>query len=143
MTRFGISMNKDLLQRFDRTINKKRFANRSEAIRDLVRDYLASEYVEEQKAAPSEGAPHIVGTLTLVYNHELYDLNSRLTALQHNYHDSILSSIHVHLDAHHCLEVLVLKGPAATVHNIADQITGTHGVLHGKLTTAIVSPEFS
>lgn len=143
LARFGISMDNNLLQQFDETIHNKHYANRSEAIRDLVRDFLTNEYVEAQKAAPTSGAPHIVGTLTLVYNHELYDLNARLTALQHEHHDSILSSMHVHLDLHHCLEVLVLKGPARIVHDIADQIIGTHGVLHGKLTATVVGQDIS
>jgi len=141
LTRFGISMDRKLLERFDKTISDKHFANRSEAIRDLVRNFLASEYVEAQKAVPTAGAPNIVGTLTLVYNHDLHDLNSRLTALQHKHHHSILSTMHVHLDIHTCLEVLVLKGPARIVHDIADQIIGTRGVLHGKLTATVVSPD--
>ncbi len=141
LTRFGISMDRKLLQRFDQTIHDKHYANRSEAIRDLIRDFLVSEYVEQQKTTPSADSENIVGTLTLVYNHDMYDLNARLTTLQHDHHETILSSMHVHLDIHHCLEMLVLKGPASIVQNIADQIIGTHGVLYGKLITTVVSPD--
>ncbi|MBW2148338.1 MAG: nickel-responsive transcriptional regulator NikR [Deltaproteobacteria bacterium] len=135
-------MERKLLQKFDQTIHDRHYANRSEAIRDLIRDYLVSEYVEQQMTTPSADARPIIGTLTLVYNHDMYDLNARLTALQHDYHETILSSMHVHLDFHHCLEVLALKGPASIVRDIANQITGARGVLHGKLTTTVVSPDF-
>jgi len=126
IVRFGISLDPILLERFDRLIEKKRYANRSEAIRDLIRDSLV---MEEWKSATAE----TVGTVTLVYSHETRELTDTLTDLQHLYLRTIISAMHVHLDEHNCLEVIVLKGRAKDVKAIADRLIGTKGVKHGKL----------
>ena len=99
--------------------------NRSEALRDLIRASL----VEEQWET---GAGEVVGTVTLVYDHHASDLAERLTESQHSHHEEIVSTLHVHLDAHHCLEVVVLRGAAADLKRIADGLIGTKGVKHGK-----------
>ena len=124
VTRFGVSLDKTLLAKFDRVIGKKGYANRSEAIRDLIRESLVREQWEL-------GDSDAVGTLTLVYDHETRELEERLTELQHAHFQAIVSTLHVHLDAHHCLEVLVLRGKAALLKSIADRLIGTRGVKHG------------
>lgn len=124
LTRFGVSLDRDLLERFDRLIANKGYANRSEAIRDLIRDNL----VKEQWKAGVEGA---VGTITLLYNHDTRELADRLTDLQHAHYGSIISSLHVHLDHQHCLEVLVLRGNSSELKALADRLIGTRGVKHG------------
>lgn len=133
LVRFGISMEEDLLRKFDEVIKEKRYANRSEAIRDLVRDYLVKRYIDKQRSEGG-GAGRVVGTLTLIYNHEVRELTDRLTSIQHDHHEHIVSTLHVHLDHHHCLEVLVVRGNLEDVQGIADQLVGMKGVLQGKLT---------
>jgi len=124
--RFGISLEKALIERFDDHIAKKGFANRSEAIRDLIRDSLVT---QEWESSSSE----TVGTITIVYSHETRELTDTLTELQHHYFNSIVSSMHIHLDEHNCLEVIVVKGKAKDIKAIADRLIGTKGVKHGKL----------
>jgi len=124
ITRFGISLDRGLLAKFDRLIGRKGYANRSEAIRDLIRDSLV-------RAQWEIGDADAVGTLTLVYDHETRELEERLTELQHAHYQAIVSTLHIHLDAHHCLEVLVLRGQAALLKTIADRLIGTRGVKHG------------
>ncbi len=128
LTRFGISMDERLLSRFDDLISRKGYDNRSEAIRDLIRNAL----VEDRWAREDE---EIVGTVTLVYDHHTRDLGDKLTEHQHSHHQTIISTLHIHLDAHHCLEVLVVRGTAAKVRQLADELIGTKGVKHGKLVT--------
>jgi CopG family nickel-responsive transcriptional regulator len=127
ITRFGISLDSTLLKNFDSLITKKGYANRSEAIRDLIRDSLVKEEWEE-------GDKETVGTITIVYSHDTRELVDVLTDLQHHFYISIISSMHVHLDSHNCLEVLVVKGKGNDVKRIADRLIGTKGVKHGKLT---------
>ncbi len=128
LVRFGISMDEQLLDRFDELIARKGYANRSEAIRDLIRNAL----VEDQW---SRGDEETVGTVTLVYDHHVRDLADKLTEHQHDHHDAIISALHVHLDHDHCLEVVVVRGPAERVRRLADELIGTKGVKHGKLVT--------
>ena len=127
ITRFGISLESTLLERFDILIRKKSYASRSEAIRDLIRDSLVPEEWESSTA-------ETVGTLTIVYSHDTRELTDTLTDLQHHHHSSIISSMHVHLDEHNCLEVIIVKGKAKDIKSIADRLIGTKGVKHGKLT---------
>lgn len=129
LTRFGISIDARLLHRFDKMIEDKGYVNRSEAIRDLIRGAL----VEEEWARDDQ---EIVGTVTLVYDHHTRDLSDKLTEHQHSHHNEIVSSLHVHLDAHHCLEVVVVRGKARQVKRLADELIGTKGVKHGKLVTS-------
>ena len=124
--RFGVSLDKVLLERFDNLLKKKGYANRSEAIRDLIRDSLV---MEEWESSTSE----TVGSITIVYSHDTRELADTLTDLQHHYHDSIISAMHIHLDKHNCLEVIVVKGKAKDIKAIADRLIGTKGVKHGKL----------
>lgn len=124
VTRFGVSLDQSLLAQFDRIIARKGYTNRSEAIRDLIRESLVREQWEL-------GADQVVGTLTLVYDHDVRDLPDRLTDLQHAHYKAIVSALHVHLDPRHCLEVLVLRGKARELKTIADRLIGTRGVKHG------------
>jgi len=127
ITRFGVSMNAMLLDKFDNYIQEKGYTNRSEAIRDIIRDHLvAQEWMD--------GETETVGTITLVYDHELRDISHRLLELQHHYCHNIISSVHIHLDEHNCLEVLVVKGIARDIKRIADHLISNRGVKHGKLT---------
>jgi CopG family nickel-responsive transcriptional regulator len=126
ITRFGISLDNILLERFDGLIGKKGYANRSEAIRDLIRDSLV---MEEWESSTAE----TVGAITIVYSHDTRELTDTLTDLQHRYYASIISSMHIHLDEHNCLEVIVVKGKARDIKAIADRLIGTKGVKHGKL----------
>jgi CopG family nickel-responsive transcriptional regulator len=124
--RFGVSMNERLLRQFDTCIHRKGYQSRSEAIRDIVRDYLvASEW--------ESGEGEVVGTVTIVYDHHTRELNRVLTDLQHDFHESVVCATHVHLDQHNCLEVIVVKGDSKQVRAIADRLIGTRGVKHGKL----------
>ncbi|HWR57930.1 MAG TPA: nickel-responsive transcriptional regulator NikR [Thermodesulfovibrionales bacterium] len=125
--RFGISLENTLLERFDSLIKRKGYSSRSEAIRDLIRDSLV---LEEWESSTVE----TVGTITIVYSHDTRELTDTLTDLQHLHHNSIISSMHIHLDEHNCLEVIVVKGKAKDIKGIADRLIGTKGVKHGKLT---------
>ena len=127
LARFGISIDQRLLDSFDQLIAGKGYDNRSEAIRDMIRNALVEDQVERHDATPT------VGTVTLVYDHHTRDLSDKLTEHQHSHHDAIVSALHVHLDAHHCLEVVVVRGSAAQVKRLADELIGTKGVKHGKL----------
>jgi CopG family transcriptional regulator, nickel-responsive regulator len=129
LVRFGVAMDEDLLGKFDELVARRGIAtNRSEAVRDLVRDAL----VDEQWEAPDE---EIVGTITMVFDHHANDLAEKLDSLQHAHHDKVVSSMHVHLDAHNCLEVIVVRGRSGDIRGIAEAILGTKGVKHGKLVT--------
>lgn len=126
VVRFGISLDRALLQKFDGLIGSKGYANRSEAIRDLIRDTLVR---REWETALTE----TVGAITIVYSHDKRELTDTLTDLQHRYYDSVISSLHVHLDKHNCLEVIVVRGKARDIQAIADRLIGTKGVKHGTL----------
>jgi CopG family nickel-responsive transcriptional regulator len=126
VTRFGVSIPAELVKAFDRRIHGKGYRTRSEAIRDVIRDYLVEGEWERQ-------AEPVVGTITVVYGHGRRELTRALTELQHRFHGSVVCSTHVHLDEHNCLEVVVVKGPGAKVRAIADQLISTRGVKHGKL----------
>ena len=124
IVRFGVSMDSGLLKQFDKYINQKGYANRSEAIRDLIRNNLVEEEWEV-------GTGETVGTITIIYNHHKRELTDTLTNIQHKYHASMISTMHVHLDSHNCLEVLVVKGKAREIKIVADRLIGTKGVCMG------------
>lgn len=127
LMRFSVAMPEDLLMRFDRLVSRRGLAkNRSEVVRDLVRDAL----VEDECAMPGV---EVMGTLTIVYDHHANDLQEKLHNIQHDYCDSVVSSMHVHVDSHTCLEVIVLRGETGLVQDIANLILGTKGVQNGKL----------
>lgn len=126
LVRFGVSMEEELLARFDAWVGQHGWANRSEAIRDLVRDRLvAQEWQVSQEP--------VIASLTFVYDHHVTDLQERLTRLQHKHHGLVLSAMHVHLDHDSCMEVLVMRGPGDQIQALADRILGSRGVKHGQL----------
>jgi CopG family nickel-responsive transcriptional regulator len=134
ITRFGVAMDDGLLHKFDRLILKKGYRNRSEAIRDLVRDNLVEQDWEL-------GNKETVGTVTIVYSHAVHELTDILTELQHHFHTEIISCMHVHLDEHNCLEVLAVKGKPQRIKKIADALISTKGVKHGKLVMTTTGKE--
>lgn len=126
LIRFGVSIPDDLLEKFDALIAARGYTNRSEAIRDLIRDRL----VEDEWTGVDA---NVVGTVTVVYNHEQSDLAQKLTEIQHRKHNLIISAVHVHLDEHNCLEVLIMRGTPSEVKGAAEQLISTRGVKHGKI----------
>ncbi len=126
IARFGVSLPADLVRAFDASIARRGYRTRSEAIRDLMRDRLVEQEWQSVRRP-------VVGTVTIVYDHETRELNHVLTELQHQFHDAIACTTHVHLDEHHCLEVIVVRGRAEQVRTIADRLISTKGVKHGKL----------
>lgn len=125
LVRFGVSLDQDLLAQFDRHLKARKYTNRSEALRDLIRDRLVGEQWR--------GNRETVGTITFVYDHHVRDLAKQLTHIQHEFQGHVLAGMHVHLDHNHCLEVLVVKGKGADIQRIADALISKKGVKHGKL----------
>ena len=126
ITRFGVSIEPDLLKKFDKVIKKKGYKNRSEAIRDIIRENLIVETTED----PNSEA---IGTLTMIYDHHAGNLTNRLLDLQHHHHKEILTTTHIHVDHDNCLEVLVLKGKTRNIQKLADNIKSLKGIKHGEL----------
>lgn len=126
-SRFSVSLPSALLRQLDKMSGQKGYHNRSQAIADMIRSHL----VEHQQRFGNED---IAGTITLVYDHHKPHLQATLTDIQHEHHDVILSTVHVHLDHHNCLEVLLVRGKAELIRKIADELTSAKGVKHGKLT---------
>ena len=124
--RFGVSLDSELLTQFDALAKERGYDNRSEAIRDLIRDALVQ---RQWEGVTGESA----GTVTLVYDHHHSDLAQRLTAAQHDSFDVIAASLHIHLDHDNCLEVLVMRGPGDQIRTTAERLISTKGVKHGKL----------
>ena len=133
LVRFSVTATSDLLRKFDEQIARRGdVANRSEAVRDLIRASL----VKEELRTPNA---QVIGSLTMVYDHHTGDLTQRLDAIQHDYTDEIVSTMHVHLDHHNCLEILALKGRGARVYELADRLLGLRGVRTGELTCTATS----
>ena len=126
LSRIGVSIDSDLLDRFDKFLANKGYDNRSEGFRDLIRDRL----VETAIVAPK--AP-VVGTVTLIYDHHTRLLPEKLADLQHEHHQVVISTLHAHLDHDTCLEVVVLRGKSREVQQLADKLISTKGVRHGRL----------
>jgi CopG family nickel-responsive transcriptional regulator len=131
--RVGISFEPELLREFDALISKKGYTNRSEAVRDLVRKTIIEEVMEEC-------AGEAIGTLTIVYDHEVRGLTERLLHLQHHHHSEISSTTHIHIDEHSCLEVLIVRGMVEDVRRLADNIKAQKGVKHGELVLTRIEP---
>ncbi len=130
LTRIGIALDSELLKRFDRSIARQGHTNRSEAFRDLIRDRL----VTERTAAPEAT---VVGTVTLIYDHHAHGITEKLTELQHEHHELVVSTSHAHLDHDSCLEVLIVHGKSAHVEQFADRLIGLKGVQHGRLVMTV------
>lgn len=124
--RFGVSIEPNLLEKFDQMIKKKGYTNRSEALRDLIREHL----IVKQVKTPST---EVIGTLTMVYDHHSGPLVERLLNIQHDHHHEILTTTHIHIDHNTCLEVLVLNGKTQNIQKLADTIKALKGIKHGEL----------
>ncbi len=129
--RIGVSLEADLLKQFDRVIEQKGYVNRSEAIRDLIRDMLV-----QREWSESSGSEERVAVAALVYDHDSSSLAQKLAHIQHENHKAVVSALHVHMDEHNCLEVLVLRGRAREVVRMGEGLVSTKGVKYGKLLPA-------
>ena len=125
LIRFGISIPETLCRQFDNHIKEKQYTNRSEAIRDLIRNELIQNEIVQDK--------DVVGILNILYNHHYQELNEKLTSIQHHYSEIILSSMHIHLDQNNCVEVILLRGNSHKIRQIAEKLIAIKGVKHGNL----------
>lgn len=128
LSRFGVSLEEDLLAAFDLSIGDMGYQNRSEAIRDLIRDHLIQKKV-------GQGDTEVIGVVTLVYDHRIHHLSDMLADMQHKASVSVNASLHIHVDEHSCLEVIVIRGRGDKVHEIASKLIATKGVQNGRLVT--------
>ena len=126
ITRFGMSIEPELLKKFDKIIKKEGYTNRSEKIRDLIRKNL----IKQRTLNPES---EVVGTLTIIYDHHISNLTNKLLGYQHEHHNEILATTHIHIDHHHCLEVIVLKGKTGKIQKLADNIIALKGIKNGEL----------
>lgn len=125
-TRFAVSLREELLENFDRITRERGYTNRSQAVQDLIKNYLIEQEWDDRENA--------MGTITLVYDHHKRNLSGNLTTIQHRYHAEIISNMHVHLDLDNCLEVIAVKGQGQVIRKLADELISSKGVIHGKLT---------
>ena len=134
LTRFGVSMDKELLNKFDKLIETKGYKNRSEAVRDLVRDALVKQTWEDDNQ-------FVAGSILIFYDHHQRNLIEEITEIQHDFGSTIKSSLHIHLDQDICLEVVVLRGEGDEVRKAAEKMMTLKGVKHVKLTTTSLGKE--
>jgi CopG family nickel-responsive transcriptional regulator len=130
LSRIGVALDSDLLKQFDQWMGRRGYTNRSEAFRDLIRDRL----VGERTSAPNAV---VVGTVTLIYDHHAHGVGDKLTELQHEHRDLVVSTSHAHLDHDSCLEVLIVHGKSAAVEELASNLIALKGVQHGKLVMTV------
>jgi CopG family transcriptional regulator, nickel-responsive regulator len=128
LARFGASCSRPLLEDFDRLIAAAGYGNRSEALSALMQEFILRE--------KARGGAEVVGSVVIVYDHHQRELSEELLRLQHRHHGQILSTLHIHLTADDCLEVVIIQGPAAEVQELADRLISTRGVKHGQLVIA-------
>jgi CopG family transcriptional regulator, nickel-responsive regulator len=133
LTRTGVSLEDDLLKQFDKVIARRGYKNRSEAIRDLIRESLVDEAVDQNRP--------VVATLSMIYDHHKPNLSNKLNEIQHHSHGSVLAATHVHLDEDNCLEVVIMKGRSGEVQHLADHMLAMRGVKHGKLVVTTTGKE--
>jgi CopG family nickel-responsive transcriptional regulator len=130
MKRFSVSMEEELLARFDDYLQAHAYKNRSEAVRDLIRDaFVKREWNEDGE---------VIGVISLVYDHEIPQLQSRITKLQHDFHHRIISTTHVHIDHDNCLEVVIVSGPASNIASLANSLQAIRGVRNCNLSVTSV-----
>jgi CopG family transcriptional regulator, nickel-responsive regulator len=133
LVRFGVSLEKPLLERFDAIIRERQYTNRSEALRDMIR----RELVQKEW----RGGRDVAGAITLIYDHHKRDVLGRVTDTQHEFQDVIISTQHIHLDHHNCLEIVAARGRAEVVQKLADALTSIKGVRHGTLSMSSTGRE--
>jgi len=129
--RFGVSLDEGILAELDHFVNMRKFPNRSQAIRYLISNYLVEEKIDENKI--------VAGSIVLVYDHHKRELQSKSTSIQHDFHETILSVMHVHIDHHNCLETIAVMGKASKLKELADKLIAIKGVKHGKLVITTTS----
>jgi len=129
--RFGVSLDESILAELDHFVNMRKFPNRSQAIRYLISNYLVEEKIDENKI--------VAGSIVLVYDHHKRELQSTSTSIQHDFHETILSVMHVHIDHHNCLETIAVMGKASKLKELADKLIAIKGVKHGKLVITTTS----
>ncbi len=122
--RFGVSLEEDILTKLDNLVKRSKFPNRSQAIRHLIKSSLVEEKIDNNKI--------VAGAIVIVYDHHKRELNNNLMNIQHDYHDLVLSTQHVHLAHDLCLETIAVKGNAKKLRELANRIIGTKGIKHGK-----------
>jgi CopG family nickel-responsive transcriptional regulator len=133
LVRFSVAIGGELLRRFDQYREKHRYPNRSEAVRGLMRAALIEEVIDKEQS-------EAMGVVTLIYDHHASRIGERLTDLQHGQLDRVVTTTHVHLDQRRCLEVILLRGPAGQIRELADNLIGTKGVETGRLVLAAAAP---
>jgi CopG family nickel-responsive transcriptional regulator len=133
LVRFGVSIEDNLLKKFDQLISKRGYSTRSEALRDLIRQELVKKEWEENQ--------NVAGTITFIYDHHKRGLSSQLTDLQHDHQDTIISTQHIHLDHHNCLEIVAVRGKASEVQELANALRSVKGVRHGALSMTSTGKE--
>jgi CopG family nickel-responsive transcriptional regulator len=133
LVRFGVSLEKSLLERFDDLIGEKQYTNRSEALRDLIRRELV------QRAW--QGGRDVAGAITLIYDHHQRDILSKVTDTQHAFQETIISTQHIHLDHNNCLEIVAARGKAEDVQKLADALRSIKGVRHATLSMSSTGRE--
>lgn len=134
LVRFGISLPRNLLDRFDNLIHSKNYSNRSEAIRDLIRELLV-------KKEWIKGEDDVAGTITLVFDHHQRELVNTITNIQHDFHQFIISTQHIHLDHHNCLEVVIIKGKPDKIEELTNRLKSIKGVKHCAISMATTGKE--
>lgn len=137
LIRFGVSINARLLENFDRLIAERNYANRSEALRDLIRDALVQQKIESQTKVQA------LGSLTLVYDHHARNLPKEMGEIQHDFHETILSVMHLHVSHDDCLEIIALKGRVSRIVELSNALLSLKGIKHGKLFLTLPSSEIT
>lgn len=137
LIRFGISIDADLLENFDRLISERSYENRSEALRDLIRNTLIQQKIETQSRTS------VLGSLTLIYDHHARNLPKEIGEIQHNFHENILSVMHLHVSHDDCLEIIALKGIVAEITELSNALLSLKGIKHGKLFLTLPSSEIT
>jgi CopG family nickel-responsive transcriptional regulator len=132
LVRFGVSLDRELLRRFDEHIKERHYDNRSEAIRDLIRrELVARQWADDQE---------VTGAITFLYNHHDREVLSKITDIQHDFQPFIISTQHIHLDHDHCLEIIATRGHAREIKRLADTISAVKGVYYGSINMASTKP---
>lgn len=134
--RFGVSLEKELLNKFDEQIKRENYTNRSEAIRDLIRDKLVGEDW-------TNGNKEVAGIVSLVYDHHKRDVRNLLEDIQHNFHECVVAAQHVHLDHDNCLETIIVRGKSEKISSLANTLKAVKGVKHGQINMATTGKEIT